>query len=194
MTMRFGGNAFGAVHRIALYKTGALKAKLIVSAEVHHPGNTPCTDYITAIVDKIIDDRGYEAEFAPLLKRRVQIRRISSYEEPKDSDAFETTIEIEFALPDDGGLIREDGVYVVPVTWTMYSTIHVEADSLEDAVRRAEEARSDLPLGDAEYLEDSYQLCDLGEAEEMFSYEDHSVPFRGVFLRRDGSIGKALPE
>lgn len=195
MNIKFDTGAFGTVKREALYDTEPGRSKLIISAEIRHLKNIPPQNYVQRIVSAILEKREYEAEFAPLLKTRAQISQISPY--PREYDNGDTLciiIEISFDKDEPKPLVRDDGIYIVPVTWTMYSTIHVEADSLEDAVERAEAAKADLPLGEAEYLEDSYAICDISEAEEIFSYEDHGVPFRGVFLRYDGLIDRKLPD
>lgn len=49
--------------------------------------------------------------------------------------------------------------YLVPVVYSMYGRVEIEADSPDEAIRKAEERKSELPLPDqAFYLEDSYEV------------------------------------
>ena len=53
----------------------------------------------------------------------------------------------------------EDGTYLIPVTWEVYSTIRVKADNLQDAVDKATEHIDEIPLGTlTEYIDGSYEL------------------------------------
>ena len=90
-------------------------------------------------------------------------------------------------------LIRKDGRYTIPVSWTIYSTVEVEADNLEDALNRAREAAPDLPLGSGEYLDESYRIGSGEDAAELFS-ETEKLPFRGVLLKRDGSVERGVSD
>lgn len=54
--------------------------------------------------------------------------------------------------------ISEDGYYIIPVSWEVYSTIKVKADNLEEAVKKAENNIENLKLGENEYIDGSYQL------------------------------------
>lgn len=46
-------------------------------------------------------------------------------------------------------------IYKIPVSWTVMATMEVEAESLEDAIEKAD----DLPLPtDTDYLEGSFQV------------------------------------
>lgn len=44
--------------------------------------------------------------------------------------------------------------FIIPVSWTMIADMEVEADDLEDAVSKAEEA----PLPEGEYCDGSFEI------------------------------------
>ena len=55
--------------------------------------------------------------------------------------------------------ISEDGTYLIPVSWEVYSTIRIKANNLQDALEKAEAHIDDIPLGtDTEYIDGSYKL------------------------------------
>ena len=55
--------------------------------------------------------------------------------------------------------VSENGTYIIPVTWEVYSTIRVYgAKNLEDAIEYAKEHSDLIPLGDSEYIDGSYQI------------------------------------
>lgn len=48
-------------------------------------------------------------------------------------------------------------IWKLPVEWAVYSTIEIEADTLEEAVRIAHETIDEIPLPkESEYIEDSF--------------------------------------
>lgn len=50
-------------------------------------------------------------------------------------------------------------IYLVPVVYSMYGRVEIEADSPERALEIAENSINDLPLpNDADYLEDSFEI------------------------------------
>lgn len=56
--------------------------------------------------------------------------------------------------------VSEDGTYLIPVAWSVYSTVKVEADNLQDAVNKANKLLPFLPTSsDAAYIDDSYHIC-----------------------------------
>lgn len=57
----------------------------------------------------------------------------------------------------------EPNIYVIPCVWEMYGTMHIEADSLEEAVDIARAGETPLPEGS--YVEDSFVVD-----EELLSY------------------------
>ena len=51
--------------------------------------------------------------------------------------------------------------FKIPVTYEMYGTVDVEADTLADAVKKANDDIDELPLpDDPSYVEASYQIQD----------------------------------
>lgn len=67
--------------------------------------------------------------------------------------------------------ISEDGYYIIPVSWEVYSTIKVKADNLEEAVKKAENNIDNLKLGENEYIDGSYKL-DTGNLIDAQEYAD----------------------
>ncbi len=60
--------------------------------------------------------------------------------------------------------------YKIPVTWTMYAVVQVQAQNVIDAINKVEEG--DIPTGGG-YLEDTFQVDNDGLA--VFNkYEMHS--------------------
>lgn len=59
-------------------------------------------------------------------------------------------------------------IYSIPVLWTMWDAVEVEADSLEEAVEFVKENIDDLPRSkNGQYLEGSFRMDDgspYGEA------------------------------
>lgn len=55
--------------------------------------------------------------------------------------------------------VSENGEYIIPVSWEVYSTITVKAKNLGEAVRIAKEKMYEIPLcKEAEYVEGSYKI------------------------------------
>lgn len=52
--------------------------------------------------------------------------------------------------------------YTIPCSWQMYGYTKVEADSLEEAIKKAD----DLPLPEGDYVTDSFEV-DIEMAEDM---------------------------
>lgn len=48
--------------------------------------------------------------------------------------------------------------YLIPVAWSMYGRIEVEANSVEEAFEEADAHLNDYPLPEGFYLEDSFEL------------------------------------
>lgn len=70
-------------------------------------------------------------------------------------------------------LISENGYYKIPVSWTATAVIQVEADNLEDAIKRAKNAELLIPLPteNVEYREDSFRI-DIDEDEDAINTAD----------------------
>lgn len=72
--------------------------------------------------------------------------------------------------------------FVVPVYWEMYSTVSVAANTYEEAVKILENRIDDIPLGHAEYVDESYQIdYEAGEEVNRKNVGD-------VFLCSNGDI------
>lgn len=55
--------------------------------------------------------------------------------------------------------VSDNGEYIIPVSWEVYSTIKVKgAKNLEEAFEYALEHIEDIPLGEGEYIDGSYQI------------------------------------
>lgn len=55
--------------------------------------------------------------------------------------------------------MSEKKTFVVPVTWEVYSTISVEAESLEEALAYVKQNSDDIPLcTETEYVDGSYRI------------------------------------
>ena len=62
--------------------------------------------------------------------------------------------------PDLINYMSEDGMYKIPVEYTVYSTITVKADNLGDALSKAIAQKDSIPLQDVyEYVEDSFKFA-----------------------------------
>lgn len=60
--------------------------------------------------------------------------------------------------------------YRISCEWTVYGTMYVEADCLEEAIQKAEE---DYPLPtDSEYIDGSFKVCH--DMTQYFFKEDYS--------------------
>lgn len=51
--------------------------------------------------------------------------------------------------------------WIIPVEWSVYSTVQVEADTLEEAIAKFNEHIDDIPLpADCEYIDGSFMCSD----------------------------------
>ena len=65
--------------------------------------------------------------------------------------------------------------YKIPVTWTMYAVVQVQAQDINDAIIKVEAGNipAEEPLGRRGYLEDTFQVDNAGLA--VFNkYEMHN--------------------
>lgn len=84
--------------------------------------------------------------------------------------------------------VSEDGTYLIPVEWSVYSTIKVEADNLKDAIKKANAAIDDLPIScDCEYMDGSYKI-NADDEDEILLAQDCYRHVSNVRIRKDGSI------
>lgn len=51
--------------------------------------------------------------------------------------------------------------WIIPVEWAVYSTVLVEADTLEEALDKFNKNKVEMPLPtEWEYIDDSFKCCD----------------------------------
>lgn len=68
-------------------------------------------------------------------------------------------IEVKNRMMEYKDYISEDGTYLIPVSWEVYSTIRIKADNLEDARQKAIEHIDDIPCGtNTEYIDGTYEI------------------------------------
>ena len=81
--------------------------------------------------------------------------------------------------------------FIIPVEWAVYSTVEVEANSVEEALKMFNEKIDDLPLPVvSEYIDGSFKLAEHdGESDE--TYVEMAQDFRSignVVITADGEI------
>lgn len=83
---------------------------------------------------------------------------------------------------------NESGRYIIPVSWAVYSTITVEADSLGDAVDIAKEKMDDIPLctDGVEYVDGSYSI-DIETDEDAENAQSY-MTLGNVTIHKNGEI------
>lgn len=61
--------------------------------------------------------------------------------------------------------------FKIPVTWSVYGTIEIQADTIEDAIKKFEENKEEIPLPyDSDYIDNSFQM-DPSPEELIHVYE-----------------------
>lgn len=61
--------------------------------------------------------------------------------------------------------VNENGEYIIPVEWSMYSTVKVKnAENLQQALDYLQNHIDDIPLGKGEYIDSSYKIDNRGES------------------------------
>lgn len=81
----------------------------------------------------------------------------------------------------------DEGTFIIPVVWQVYSTVQVEADNLQAALLRAEENLDSIPLScNHEYVEGSYEInvVDVEDAINAQKYRSMSP----ILIKSDGKI------
>ncbi len=78
--------------------------------------------------------------------------------------------------------------YLIPVQWSMYSTIRVEADNLQEALDLARAKLFEIPLtpNACEYIEDSY--CIQAETDEELIDVQNYRDISSIVIDKDGNI------
>jgi hypothetical protein len=83
--------------------------------------------------------------------------------------------------------VSKTGTYLIPVEWSMYSTITVEGDNLQDAIDRAKRVLDDLPLEDInEYVDGSYKIS--GDTIEDFLNAQEYQTIGETLVLKDDTI------
>lgn len=83
--------------------------------------------------------------------------------------------------------VSDDGTYLIPVQWSVYSTVRVHAANLAEAVNIARSKLDELPLStENEYIDGSYYIS--GEIDEDFINAQHYKPVGNVTIESDGTI------
>lgn len=81
----------------------------------------------------------------------------------------------------------DDGKFIIPVMWQVYSTIRVEADNLQEALIRAQEHIDSVPLGsNPEYVDGSYEI-NIQDAEDAINAQ-RCRSVSSILIKRDGEI------
>ena len=62
--------------------------------------------------------------------------------------------------------------FKIPVEWSVYATVEIEAESLEEAIRIFDETIDDYPPTDPDYIDDSFKGAsqDTGKLEDDINY------------------------
>lgn len=81
-------------------------------------------------------------------------------------------------------------LFIIPVQWSVYSTIRVEAESLEKAVQIAKEKLDDIPItpSECEYIDDSYKLN--GDSMEDFENAQCYADVSSIIIDKNGKISR----
>lgn len=80
--------------------------------------------------------------------------------------------------------MSEEKSFIIPVSWSVFFTIRVEAESKEEAIKIAHERVADIPLSvNNEYIDDSYIIHD----DQIASAQD-TDDVGNILIHNDGSI------
>lgn len=71
--------------------------------------------------------------------------------------------------------VAEDGEYIIPVTWRVYSTVVIKGvKNLEEAIQVAKEYYDDFQLGESEYIDGTYELEMIDDEYYMINAQEFS--------------------
>ena len=80
----------------------------------------------------------------------------------------------------------DNGTYTIPVEWSVYSTVRVEADNLKDALAKVLTQLDDIPLSsNPTYIDGSYSVS-ISLAEDAVNAQDYSTD-SGIYINPDGT-------
>lgn len=61
--------------------------------------------------------------------------------------------------------------FKIPVEWSVYATVEIEAESLEEAVKIFDKTEDEIPLPtDNDYIDGSFKRCSEGIMEDDILY------------------------
>ncbi len=82
--------------------------------------------------------------------------------------------------------VSKNGVYIIPVEWSVYSTVVVKGvNNLQEALDAVKTNMDDIPLSHhPEYIESSYTVPEE-DADNLITAQDYQS--RGVLLEMNGS-------
>lgn len=61
--------------------------------------------------------------------------------------------------------------FKIPVEWSVYATVEIEADTLEEAVKIFDKTEDEIPLPtDNDYIDGSFKRCSEGIMEDDILY------------------------
>ena len=84
---------------------------------------------------------------------------------------------------------KEDcNTYHIPVQWSVYSTIRVEADNLQEALDKAREKIDDIPITptECEYIDDSYIIAVESDEDAINAQNYYTVS--DILITKDGEV------
>lgn len=78
--------------------------------------------------------------------------------------------------------------YLIPVQWSVYSTIRVEADNLQEALDMARAKLSEIPLtpNNCEYIDDSYIIA--ADSDEDLINAQNYRDISSILIDKNGDI------
>lgn len=86
--------------------------------------------------------------------------------------------------------ISDDGTYLIPMSWSVYSTIVVYADNLQDAVNKTKKLEWVLPTSTfGEYIDDSYHI-DADTDEDYINAQSYRRISDDVVIEKDNTVTK----
>lgn len=81
--------------------------------------------------------------------------------------------------------------FSLPVIWSVWDKVEIEAETLEEAIKKFKDKIDEIPLGtEPEYIDGSYQLDDGGNGEKSL---DETIQYLKQYWNMSGGIdGKEI--